>query len=88
MRLSWCLFFLIFFFHSNRVLFFLFIAAITAIIQENGETFHSKKSYEKITKKNYKRQNLVAKQRNGPIIRKQKMFTHLNGAYHTRNQNY
>lgn len=62
--------------------------ALTANIQQNGETAFPKKNYEKITKKNYKRQNLVAKQRNGPIIRKQKMFTHLNGAYHTRNQNY
>ncbi|KAJ6225371.1 hypothetical protein RDWZM_003916 [Blomia tropicalis] len=49
---------------------------VLASVNTKIEQLHKKRT---ITKKNYERQNKVMAQRNGPIIRHKKMFTHLNG---------
>ncbi|KAH9419153.1 hypothetical protein DERP_005657 [Dermatophagoides pteronyssinus] len=59
-------------------------ALIATIIDSNDKNDY-RKNKKQITKKQYQRQNKNIQQRNGPIIRQKKMFTHINGIYHNRN---
>lgn len=79
------LFFSLFFFSSK----FKFnpnhqIALIVSIINSNDKN-DRRMNKKQITKKQYQRQNKIKQQRNGPIIRQKKMFAHINGIYHNRN---
>ncbi|XP_046914970.1 uncharacterized protein LOC124495604 [Dermatophagoides farinae] len=59
-------------------------ALIVSIINSNDKN-DRRMNKKQITKKQYQRQNKIKQQRNGPIIRQKKMFAHINGIYHNRN---
>lgn len=74
----------LFFFQFSSKKITLQIALIATIIDSNDKNDY-RKNKKQITKKQYQRQNKNIQQRNGPIIRQKKMFTHINGIYHNRN---